>query len=143
MAAREFAGRLKLLVPAGKASPSPPVGPALGQKGINIMEFCKAFNADTNQYLDNLKLPVTVIAYKDRSFEYSVKTPPSSFFLKQAAGIGKGARSPGKDVAGQLSVRAIYEIAKVKAADEPGCNLQSVCKTLMATAKSMGLQITR
>mmetsp|Transcript_2520 Transcript_2520/g.8338 ORF Transcript_2520/g.8338 Transcript_2520/m.8338 type:complete len:145 (+) Transcript_2520:29-463(+) len=143
MAARTVVGTLKMVIPAGKATPQPPVGSALGQRGLNIMQFCKEFNERTAGYLPEVPVPVVITAYKDKSFNFVTKTPPVSYFLRKAAGIGKGSSLPGTDVAGSVGLRAVYEIAKVKQVDQPHVPLQSIAKSVVGTAKSMGLQVVR
>eukprot|EP00284_Hemiselmis_tepida_P003065 CAMPEP_0174950516 /NCGR_PEP_ID=MMETSP1355-20121228/94275_1 /TAXON_ID=464990 /ORGANISM="Hemiselmis tepida, Strain CCMP443" /LENGTH=125 /DNA_ID=CAMNT_0016198125 /DNA_START=121 /DNA_END=494 /DNA_ORIENTATION=- len=114
---RLYAGLIRLTVPAGKAAPAPPVGPALGQKGLNLMEFCKSFNDKTKVYKDETPIPVTITAYSDRTFEYKTKTPNVQHMLKLASGVKKFAKQPGKEVVGEISIRAIYEMALVKRDD--------------------------
>mmetsp|Transcript_16022 Transcript_16022/g.18118 ORF Transcript_16022/g.18118 Transcript_16022/m.18118 type:complete len:147 (-) Transcript_16022:645-1085(-) len=136
-------GVARLLVPAGKAAPSPAIGQALGPLGVNMMEFCKTFNARTVEIKDNTPIPVTLTAFEDRSFDFVTKTPPTSWFLKQAAGIEKGASKPGEEIAGTVSIKHIYEIAKIKQTDEhlSHIHLQGLVKSIMSTSKSMGIQV--
>ena len=136
---KKIDGYLKLLIDAGKASPSPPVGPALGQKGINIMEFCKAFNAQTSNK-EGL-LPVVVTVYADRSFTFEVKTPPVSYLLKKAAGIEKGSGQVPRVKAGKVSKSDVEEIAKTKLEDLNTDNIEAAFKIVEGTAKSMGIEI--
>jgi len=136
---KKIDGYLKLLIDAGKASPSPPVGPALGQKGINIMEFCKAFNAQTSKK-EGL-LPVIVTVYADRSFTFEVKTPPVSYLLKKAAGIEKGSGQVPRVKVGTVSRNEINEIAKTKLEDLNTDNMEAAFKIIEGTAKSMGIEI--
>ena len=136
---KKIDGYLKLLIDAGKASPSPPVGPALGQKGINIMEFCKAFNAQTSNK-EGL-LPVVVTVYADRSFSFEIKTPPVSYLLKKAAGIEKGSGQVPRVKAGKVSRSKIEEIAQIKLEDLNTDNIDSAFKIVEGTAKSMGIEI--
>ncbi len=136
---KKIDGYLKLLIDAGKASPSPPVGPALGQKGINIMEFCKAFNAQTSNK-EGL-LPVVVTVYADRSFSFEVKTPPVSYLLKKAAGIEKGSGQVPRVKAGTVPRNKVEEIAKVKLEDLNTDNIEAAFKIVEGTAKSMGIDI--
>ncbi len=128
-------------VPAGKANPAPPIGPALGQHGVNIMEFCKAFNAKTAQMDPDLKVPVVITVYADRSFTFETKTPPAADLLKKAAGIPKGSGSPKRDKVGKLSRSKIEEIAKLKMPDLNTNSLASAIKTIEGTARQMGLTI--
>ena len=136
---KKIDGYLKLLIDAGKASPSPPVGPALGQKGINIMEFCKAFNAQTSKK-EGL-LPVVVTVFADRSFTFEVKTPPVSYLLKKAAGIEKGSGQVPRVKVGKVSIDKVHEIAKIKLEDLNTDNIEAAFKIIEGTAKSMGIEI--
>ena len=136
---KKIDGYLKLLIDAGKASPSPPVGPALGQKGINIMEFCKAFNAQTSNK-EGL-LPVVVTVYADRSFTFEVKTPPVSYLLKKAAGIDKGSGQVPRVKAGKVSRNDVNDIAKIKMEDLNTDNMDAAFNIIEGTAKSMGIEI--
>ena len=115
--AKKIEGYLKLQVPAGQANPSPPIGPALGQRGINIMEFCKAFNAATQNMEQGSPIPTVITVYQDKSFTFETKTPPASYFLKKAAGLGKGSQEPGRDVAGKVTQEQVREIAEAKMVD--------------------------
>ncbi len=139
--AKKITGYVKLQVPAGKANPAPPIGPALGQHGVNIMEFCKAFNAKTAQMDPDLKVPVVITVYADRSFTFETKTPPAADLLKKAAGIPKGSGSPKRDKVGKLSRSKIEEIAKLKMPDLNTNSLASAIKTIEGTARQMGLTI--
>ena len=132
---------VKLQIPAGKANPSPPVGPALGQHGVNIMEFCKAFNSKTAQMDPDLKVPVVITVYADRSFTFETKTPPAADLLKKAAGIPKGSGKPNKEKVGSISRAKIEEIAKQKMPDLNTTSLESAIKTIEGTARNMGLNI--
>ncbi|CEG40260.1 ribosomal protein l11 [Plasmopara halstedii] len=138
-------GIVRLRVLAGKASPSPAIGQALGPLGVNMMEFCKAFNDRTSKLTENIPVPVVLTAFTDRTFSFTTKTPPASWFLKKAAGITSGSSTPGQKVVGTVSLRQIYEIAKVKQEDEmvDYIDLQSICKTLIGSAKSMGLEVVQ
>ncbi|KAF4044964.1 Ribosomal protein L11 RNA binding domain [Phytophthora infestans] len=138
-------GVVRLRVLAGKASPSPAIGQALGPLGVNMMEFCKAFNDRTSKMTENIPVPVVLTAYSDRTFNFVTKTPPTSWFLKKAAGIKSGSSTPGQQVVGTVHLRQIYEIAKVKQQDEmvDYIDLQSICKTLIGSAKSMGLDVVQ
>ncbi len=132
---------IKLQVSAGKANPSPPVGPALGQHGVNIMEFCKAFNAQT-QGKEGMIIPVVITVYSDRSFSFIMKSPPASILLKQAAGIAKGSSEPSKNTAGQVTKDQVKEIAKTKKEDLSAVDFEGAIKIIEGTARSMGIKIT-
>jgi large subunit ribosomal protein L11 len=139
--AKKITGYIKLQVPAGKANPAPPIGPALGQHGVNIMEFCKAFNAKTAQMDPDLKVPVVITVFADRSFTFETKTPPAADRLKKAAGVSKGSGKPNKEKVGSISRDKIEEIAKLKLQDLNTTNLESAIKTIEGTARNMGLNI--
>jgi large subunit ribosomal protein L11 len=139
--AKKISGYIKLQVPAGKANPAPPIGPALGQHGVNIMEFCKAFNAKTAQMDPDLKIPVVITVYADRSFTFETKTPPAADLLKKAAGLEKGASNPKKEKVGTISRQKIEEIAKTKMPDLNTTNLASAMRTIEGTARQMGLTV--
>lgn len=139
--AKKIEGYIKLQIPAGKANPAPPIGPALGQHGVNIMEFCKAFNAKTQNDDPDMKIPVVITVYADRSFTFETKTPPAADLLRKAAGIAKGSGKPNKEKIGSISKAKIEEIAKLKMVDLNTSNLASAMKTIEGTAKSMGLTI--
>ena len=139
--AKKISGYIKLQVPAGKANPAPPIGPALGQHGVNIMEFCKAFNAKTAQMDPDMKIPVVITVYADRSFTFETKTPPAADLLKKAAGIAKGAGNPKKEKVGKISKAKIEEIAKTKMPDLNAESLEAAIKTVAGTARSMGLDV--
>jgi large subunit ribosomal protein L11 len=138
-------GIVRLRVLAGKASPSPAIGQALGPLGVNMMEFCRAFNDRTQKHIENTPLPVVLTAFADRTFQFDIKTPPTSWFLKKAAGIKSGSATPGQQEVGQVNLRQIYEIAKVKQVDENVnyIELQSICKNIIGSAKSMGIKVVR
>lgn len=140
--AKKIAGYIKLQVPAGKANPSPPIGPALGQRGLNIMEFCKAFNAETQQMEPGMPIPVVITAYADRSFSFITKTPPVSYFLKKAAKIQKGSQTPGTAGAGSVSVKQLEEIAEQKMKDLNANDVAGAVAMLRGSALSMGLMVT-
>jgi len=140
MAKKEVVGQVKLVIPAGKANPAPPVGPALGPHGINIMEFCKQFNAQT-QAMGETLIPVVISIYKDRSFSFILKTPPTSELIKKAAGIIKGSGTTGKEKVGSISIKQVEEIAKTKMPDLNTTSLQSAMNMVIGTAKSMGVEI--
>jgi len=139
--AKKITGYIKLQVPAGKANPAPPIGPALGQHGVNIMEFCKAFNSKTAQMDPDLKIPVVITVYADRSFTFETKTPPAADLLKKAAGAPKGSGKPNKEKVGSVTRAQIEEIAKTKMPDLNTTNLASAVKTIEGTARNMGLTI--
>jgi len=138
--AKKVVGEIKLQIPAGQANPSPPVGPALGQRGVNIMEFCKAFNAAT-QSQPGMIIPVVVKVYADRSFTFITKTPPASVLLKKAAGIEKGSKEPGKEKVGKVTRAQIREIGQLKMSDLTAKSLEAAEKTVEGTARSLGLEI--
>lgn len=138
--AKKVAGFIKLQVPAGKANPSPPIGPALGQRGLNIMEFCKAFNAQTQSLEPGLPIPVVITVYADRSFTFITKTPPASVLLKKAAGIQSGSSRPNTEKVGKLSRAQLEEIAKVKMPDLTASDLDAAVRTLAGTARSAGIE---
>jgi|TARA_B100001964_G_scaffold159563_1_gene175204 large subunit ribosomal protein L11 len=138
--AKEVKGMIKLQVPAGKANPSPPVGPALGQHGVNIMEFCKIFNAKT-QGKEGTIIPVVITVYSDRSFSFIMKSPPASILLKQAAGIAKGSSEPSKNIVGQVTKDQVKEIAKIKKEDLNAVDLEGAIKIIEGTVRSMGVKI--
>ena len=140
--AKKVVGYIKLEVPAGKANPSPPIGPALGQRGLNIMEFCKAFNAATQNLEAGVPIPVVITAYGDRSFTFVTKSPPNSYFLKKAAGIEKGSQTTGKGSAvGRVTMTQIREIAEHKMQDLNAKDIDGACRMLIGSARSMGLDI--
>ena len=139
--AKKVVGFIKLQVPAGKANPSPPIGPALGQRGLNIMEFCKAFNARTQGLEPGMPIPVVITAFGDRSFTFETKTPPNSYFLKKAAGIEKGSTSPGKGTVGRVTMAQIREIAEKKMPDLNAKDIEGAARMLAGSARSMGLEV--
>lgn len=142
---RPVAATIRLTVPAGGARPAPPVGPALGQYRLNLMAFCKDFNARTQKYKPDTPMAVTITAFKDSTFEFTVRSPSVTWYLKKAAGIESGSSRPGHVVASTVTLRHIYEIAKVKQAD-PYCqymSLESICKSIIGTANTMGIQVVR
>jgi len=138
--AKKVIASVKLLVPAGQANPAPPVGPALGQHGVNIMEFCKAFNAKT-QNREGMLTPVVLTVYADRSFSFITKTPPASVLLKKAAGVAKGANNPGKEEVGKVTKQQALDIAKQKLEDLNAVDLDNAVRIIEGTARSMGIQI--
>ena len=137
--AKKIVGFIKLQVPAGKANPSPPIGPALGQRGLNIMEFCKAFNAQTQKVEPGLALPVVITAFADKSFTFIIKTPPASVLIKKAAGIDKGSKVPHTDKVGKLTRAQAEEIAKTKMPDLTASDLDAAVRTIAGSARSMGV----
>ncbi len=139
--AKKVTGQIKLQVPAGQANPSPPVGPALGQHGLNIMEFCKSFNARTQKQA-GLIIPVVITVYHDRTFTFITKTPPASILLKKAAGIEKGSHNPGKEKSGKVTRAQVKEIAETKMKDLNAFNIDSAMKIVEGTARSMGMEVT-
>jgi large subunit ribosomal protein L11 len=139
--AKKVAGQLKLQVPAGKANPSPPVGPALGQRGINIMEFCKAFNARTQEMEVGQPTPVIITYYTDRSFTMDIKTPPASFLLKQAAGVKSASKTPGKASAGSVTLAQVRQIAETKMKDLNANDVEAAMLIIAGSARSMGIEV--
>lgn len=139
--AKKIAAYIKLQIPAGNANPSPPVGPALGQRGVNIMEFCKAFNAQTQNVEKGLPLPVVITVYSDKSFTFITKTPPASILLKKAAGIQKGSSVPNLNKVGKVTRAQLEEIANTKMADLNANDLDSAVKIIAGSARSMGLTV--
>jgi large subunit ribosomal protein L11 len=139
--AKKVVGFIKLQVPAGKANPSPPIGPALGQRGLNIMEFCKAFNARTQGLEPGMPIPVTITAYADRSFTFEMKSPPNAYFLMKAAGIEKGSQTPGKGTVGKVTMAQIRDIAQKKMKDLNAKDLEGACRMIAGSARSMGLEV--
>ena len=137
--AKKIVGFIKLQVPAGKANPSPPIGPALGQRGLNIMEFCKAFNAQTQKVEPGLPLPVVITAFADKSFTFIIKTPPASVLIKKAAGIDKGSKVPHTDKVGKLTRAQAEEIARTKMPDLTASDLDAAVRTIAGSARSMGV----
>ena|SRR5690242_12933822 len=138
--AKKVVGQIKLQIPAGAANPSPPVGPALGQRGVNIMEFCKAFNAQT-QNMQGMTIPVIVTVFSDRSFTFITKSPPASNLLLKAAGVEKGSPTPNKNKVGKVTKAQVEEIAKLKAKDLTAASIQAAYNTVAGTARSMGIEI--
>jgi large subunit ribosomal protein L11 len=139
--AKKIEAYIKLQVSAGEANPSPPVGPALGQHGVNIMEFCKAFNAQTQQVEKGLPIPVVITVYNDRSFTFITKTPPASVLLKKAAGIPKGSGVPNRDKVGKVTRAQLEEIAKTKEPDITAADMDAAVNTIAGTARSMGIEV--
>ncbi|MGJ8582524.1 MAG: 50S ribosomal protein L11 [Marinosulfonomonas sp.] len=139
--AKKLAGTMKLQVPAGKANPSPPVGPALGQRGINIMEFCKAFNAKTQDLEPGAPCPTIITYYQDKSFTMDIKTPPASYFLRKAAKLQSGAKLPGREVVGSVSIKQVREIAEAKMKDLNANDIDAAMKIILGSASSMGIEV--
>jgi large subunit ribosomal protein L11 len=139
--AKKISGYIKLQVPAGAANPSPPIGPALGQRGVNIMEFCKAFNAATNDLERGAPIPTTITVYADRSFSFETRTPPASFLIKKAAKLKSGAREPGKETVGRIRRSQLREIAEQKMKDLNANDLDAATKIIEGSAISMGLEV--
>jgi large subunit ribosomal protein L11 len=139
--AKKVTGYVKLQVPAGSANPSPPIGPALGQRGLNIMEFCKAFNAQTQNMEKGAPIPVVITVYQDRSFTFEMKTPPVSFFLKKAANIQSGAKTPGRGAVGSVSKAQVMEIAQQKMKDLNCDTVEAAMRMVEGSARSMGLEV--
>ena len=140
--AKKIVGFVKLQVPAGKANPAPPIGPALGQRGLNIMEFCKAFNAQTQGMEPGMPVPVVITAFSDRTFTFITKLPPISYYLKKAAGVQKGSQTPGAGVAGKVSEAQIREIATSKMPDLNCHTVEAAMEMVRGSARSMGLQVS-
>ena len=139
--AKKVVGYIKLQVPAGKANPSPPIGPALGQRGLNIMEFCKAFNAQTQKMEPGLPIPVVITAFADKSFTFIMKTPPASILIKKAAKVEKGSKTPQSDKVGQLTRAQAEEIAKTKMPDLTAADMDAAVRTIAGSARSMGIEV--
>jgi large subunit ribosomal protein L11 len=139
--AKKVTGFLKLQVPAGAANPSPPIGPALGQRGLNIMEFCKAFNAQTQKMEKGIPIPVVITTYQDRSFTFEMKTPPVSYFLKKAAKLESGAKTPGREAAGSVSRSQVREIAEQKMKDLNCDTIEAAMRMVEGSARSMGITV--
>ncbi len=139
--AKKIDGYIKLQVPAGAANPSPPIGPALGQRGVNIMEFCKAFNAATGDMEKNMPIPTTITVFADRSFTFTTKTPPASFLIKKSAKLKSGSAEPGKVVAGTIKRSQLSEIAEQKFADLNANDIEQATKIIEGSARSMGLDV--
>jgi large subunit ribosomal protein L11 len=145
--AKKIDGYINLQVPAGAANPSPPIGPALGQRGVNIMEFCKSFNAKTKDLEQGTPIPVKITVFSDRSFTFEMRTPPATYLIKKAAGMkptgkpGSGSKNPGRDVAGSITMAQLRDIAKVKLKDMNTDNIDQATKTMAGSARSMGLKV--
>ena len=139
--AKKLAGKMKLQIKAGQATPSPPVGPALGQRGINIMEFCKAFNAKTADMEKGAPCPTVITYYQDKSFTFEIKTPPASYYLKKAANLKSGSKTPGKAVAGSVTVAQVKEIAQAKMKDLNANSIEAAMQIILGSARSMGIEV--
>jgi large subunit ribosomal protein L11 len=139
--AKKVVGYVKLQVPAGSATPSPPIGPALGQRGLNIMEFCKAFNAATQEMEKGSPIPVVITAYADKSFTFEMKSPPVTYFIKKAVGLKSGSKLPGKDSAGTITQAQLREIAEKKMKDLNADNVDAAVSMIAGSARSMGIQV--
>jgi large subunit ribosomal protein L11 len=140
--AKKIDGYIKLQVPAGQANPSPPIGPALGQRGVNIMEFCKQFNARTQKTFEpGTPIPVTITVFSDRSFTFETRTPPVSFFLKKAAQLEKGSTAPGRTLVGSVTMAQVREIAKAKMVDLNAADIEAAAQMIRGSARSMGLEV--
>ena len=139
--AKKLVGTLKLQVPAGKANPSPPVGPALGQRGINIMEFCKAFNAKTADMEPGAPCPTVISYYQDKSFSMDIKTPPASYYLRKAAKLKSGATNPGRETAGTVTASQVKEIAEAKMTDLNANDIEGAMQIILGSARSMGIEV--
>jgi large subunit ribosomal protein L11 len=139
--AKEVVGLIKLQVPAGAANPSPPIGPALGQRGLNIMDFCKQFNAKTQGLEKGMPIPVVITAFSDRSFTFITKQPPNTYFIKKAAKIDKGSKTPGTENVAKITMEQIREIAKNKMVDMNANDIDAACTMLVGSARSMGIQV--
>ena len=140
--AKKIIGYVKLQVPAGAANPSPPIGPARGQRGLNIMEFCKGFNARTQETEKGTPLPVVITVFQDKSFTFEIKTPPVTFFIKKAAGIEQGSKTPGREVKGSITMAQVREIAKAKMKDMNANDIEGAARMIAGSARSMGLSVT-
>lgn len=140
--AKKVVGQIKLQVPAGAANPSPPIGPALGQRGLNIMEFCKAFNAQTQNLEKGMPIPVVITAYGDRTFTFITKTPPNTYFIKKAAGLDKGSQTPGKGATvGKITMKQIRDIAEIKMKDLNANDVDAAAQMIKGSARSMGIEV--
>ena len=139
--AKKIVGYVKLQVPAGQANPSPPIGPALGQRGLNIMEFCKAFNAASQKMEPGMPIPVVITAYQDKSFTFEMKSPPATYFLKKIAGIKSGSKEPGRTVAGKVTMAQCREIAEQKLKGMNARDIDAAAREIAGSARSMGLQV--
>ena len=139
--AKKIVGYIKLQVPAGSANPSPPIGPALGQRGLNIMEFCKAFNAKTQDQEKGMPIPVTITVFSDKSFAFEMRTAPASYFLKKAAKVESGAKAPGRDIAGSVTREQVRKIAEAKMKDLNANDIEMAMRLIEGSARSMGIEV--
>jgi large subunit ribosomal protein L11 len=139
--AKKIIGYIKLQVPAGAANPSPPIGPALGQRGLNIMEFCKAFNAKTQDKEKGMPIPVNITVFSDKSFAFEMKTPPASYFIKKAAKLESGSKAPGRDVAGSVTKAQVRQIAEAKMKDLNANDVEMAMRLIEGSARSMGIEV--
>jgi len=139
--AKKVVGYIKLQVPAGAANPSPPIGPALGQRGLNIMEFCKTFNAKTQNEEKGMPIPVTITVFSDKSFSFEMKTPPASYFLKKAAKLDSGSKAPGRDFKGVVTKEQVRSIAQAKMKDLNANDVEAAMQMIMGSARSMGIEV--
>ena len=139
--AKKISGYIRLQIPAGQANPSPPVGPALGQQGVNIMEFCKAFNAETQGQEQGMPIPVVITVYGDKSFSFITKTPPASYFIKKAARLPKASSEPGREIVGSVNMQQVREIAEQKMVDLNAYDIDQAAKMIAGTARSMGIEV--
>ena len=139
--AKKIAGYIRLQIPAGQANPSPPVGPALGQRGVNIMQFCKTFNAETQSLEPGMPIPCVISVYADKSYSFITKTPPASYFLKKAAQLPKGSSTPGRETVASVTRQQCREIAELKMADLNAFDLDQAAKMIMGSARSMGIEV--
>ena len=139
--AKKIDGYIKLQVPAGQANPSPPIGPALGQRGVNIMEFCKSFNAHTQKLEQGMPIPTVITVFADKSFTFITKTPPTSFFLKRAAKLEKGTGTPGREIVGRVTMKQVREIAELKMVDLNAYDVDKAAEMIKGSARSMGIEV--
>ena len=140
-AGKAVAATIRLVIPAGQAKPSPPVGPALGQAGLKIMDFCKDFNAKTAHIKDDVPIPVVITAYADKTFDYVTRSPPATYFLKKASGASAGSAKPGHQTTAAVSLKHVFAIAEAKSVDTPGAPLEAVVRSVVGTARSMGIRV--
>ena len=141
--AKKIKGYIKLQVPAGQANPSPPIGPALGQAGLNIMEFCKTFNAETQNLEPGMPIPCVITAYQDRTFSFITKTPPASYFLKKASKLDKASSEPGREIVAKVTMKQVREIAEKKVVDLNTKDIDAACRMIAGSARSMGIEVQK